>query len=340
VNKKFTINSLKTQGDKMPRSFSACTFLTMVLLSVGGCSESTTGGNATTAKSSTTAAGTVRADGSSTVYPITEAVAEEFRNEHPDVRAVIGFSGTGGGFKKLAAGEIDICDASRTIKDEERAACEANGVKFIELEIAFDGLSVVVNPENDWCDCLTVEQLKAIWQPESAISKWSDLKSEWPEEKIELFGPGTDSGTFDYFTEAVVGTAKSSRADYTPSEDDNMLVTGVEGSKFALGYFGYAYYSENKERLKLLGVDAGDGNCVQPSLETVRSNTYKPLSRPLYIYVNQASLSKPEIAEFVQYYVDTVGQIVDQVGYVPLSDDVLAKTKQTLDVALTAEKAK
>jgi phosphate transport system substrate-binding protein len=287
-----------------------------------------------------TTSATVRADGSSTVYPITEAVAEEFRNEHPNVRAVIGFSGTGGGFKKLAAGEIDICDASRTIKEEERAACESHGIKYVALEIAFDGLSVVVNPENDWCECLTVEQLKAIWQPESAINKWSDLKPDWPEEKIELFGPGTDSGTFDYFTEAIVGTAKSSRADYTPSEDDNMLVTGVEGSKYALGYFGYAYYKENKDRLKLLGVDPGDGKCVQPSMETVRSNTYKPLSRPLFIYVNQASLEKPEIVEFVRYYLDTVSQLVEQVGYVPLSDDVLSKSKQTFDTAVAATKAK
>ena len=240
----------------------------------------------------------------------------------------------------MAAGEIDICDASRTIKDEERATCEAHGIEFVELEIAFDGLSVVVNPENDWCDCLTVEQLKAIWQPESAINKWSDLKADWPEEKIELFGPGTDSGTFDYFTEAIVGTAKSSRADYTPSEDDNMLVTGVEGSKYALGYFGYAYYKENKDRLKLLGVDPGDGKCVQPTMETVRSNTYKPLSRPLFIYVNQASLEKPEIVEFVRYYLDTVSQLVEQVGYVPLSDEVLANSKQTFDAALAAAKAK
>lgn len=329
----------------MQRILNAGMLAWLALAVVAGClkptgSETATSTSASSATASNSQAGTVRADGSSTVYPITEAVAEEFRTEHPEVRAVIGFSGTGGGFKKLASGEIDICDASRTIKAEERAACEANGIKFVELEIAFDGLSVVVNPENDWCNCLTVEQLKAIWKPESAINKWSDLKPEWPDEKIELFGPGTDSGTFDYFTEAIVGEAKASRADYTPSEDDNMLVTGVEGSKYALGYFGYAYYSENKERLKLLGVDAGDGNCVQPSLETVRANTYKPLSRPLYIYVNQASLAKPEIVEFVTYYVANVSQLVEQVGYVPLSDEVLSKSKETLDAALAAAKAK
>jgi phosphate transport system substrate-binding protein len=279
---------------------------------------------------------TVRVDGSSTVFPITEAVAEEFRNEHPEVRAVVGFSGTGGGFKKFAAGEIDICDASRPIKDEERRACESNGVKYIELEIAFDGLSVIVSPENDWCDCLTVAQLKAIWQPESAVSKWSDLNPEWPDEGIELFGPGTDSGTFDYFTEAIVGEAKGSRADYTPSEDDNMLVTGVEGSKYSLGYFGYAYYAENKDRLKLLGVDAGDGKCVQPSLETVRGNTYKPLSRPLYIYVSTASLRKPQIVAFVKYYLEQVGPLAEQVGYVPLSDEAASKSRQVFDAAMAA----
>ena len=248
-------------------------------------------------------------------------------------------SGTGGGFKKFSAGEIDICDASRTIKDEEQKTCEANGIKYVELEIAFDGLSVVVNPENDWCDCLTVEQLKAIWQPESAVSKWSDLNPAWPDEKIELFGPGTDSGTFDYFTEAIVGTAKSSRADYTPSEDDNMLVTGVEGSKYALGYFGYAYYVENKDRLKLLGVDPGDGKCVQPSEETVRTNEYKPLSRPLFIYVNKTSLKRPEIAR-VRGVLPGPGRRrwCRTVGYVPLSDEVSAKSKKLFDEALAAAK--
>lgn len=316
----------------MPRCRIASWIVCLAVISLLGC-------QGRTAKDGESAS-TIRIDGSSTVYPITEAVAEEFRNEQPDVRAVIGVSGTGGGFKKLAAGEIDICDASRTIKDEERAACEANEIKFVELEVAFDGLSVVANPDNDWVDCLTVEQLKAIWQPESAIQKWSDLNPEWPEEVIQLYGPGTDSGTFDYFTEVIVGEAKASRGDYTPSENDNLLVTGVEGSKYALGYFGYAYYIENKERLKLLGVDAGDGQCVQPSLETVRANTYKPLSRPLYIYVNEESLAKPEVAEFVKFYLKTVGELASEVGYVPLADDVAAKAKANFDEALAAAKAK
>jgi phosphate transport system substrate-binding protein len=319
----------------MTRCFHSAKLAVLTFVVAVSCSNPTSVAPVATASA---ADATVRVDGSSTVYLITEAVAEEFRNEHPEVRAVVGVSGTGGGFKKFSAGEIDICDASRTIKAEEQEKCAANGIKYVALEVAFDGLSVVVNPENDWCDCLTVAQLKAIWQPESAVSKWNDLNPAWPDEKIELFGPGTDSGTFDYFTEAIVGTAKSSRADYTPSEDDNMLVTGVEGSKYALGYFGYAYYIENKDRLKLLGVDPGDGKCVQPSPETVRTNEYKPLSRPLFIYVNTKSLKRPEIAQFVAYYLDQVGALVPTVGYVPLSDEASAKSKKLFDEAMAAAK--
>lgn len=317
----------------MPRCPIARSIILLGLISIVGCQGSAT-------RDGAPAPSTIRIDGSSTVYPITEAVVEEFRNQRSEVRAVIGVSGTGGGFKKLASGEIDICDASRTIKDEERAACEAHGIKFLELEIAFDGLSIVANPENDWVDCLTVEQLKAIWKPESAIQKWSDLNPEWPDKTIELFGPGTDSGTFDYFTEAIVGEARASRSDYTPSENDNMLVTGVEGSKYALGYFGYAYYAENKARLKLLGVDAGDGRCVQPSPEAVRDNSYKPLSRPLYIYVNQASLAKPEVAEFVAYYLKSAGSLAPEVGFVALSAEVATNAQKAFDEAIAASSTK
>lgn len=271
----------------------------------------------------------IKVDGSSTVLRISEAVVEEFRKEQPGVRITVGRAGTGGGFKKLSHGEIDICDASRPIKEEEQKACEANGIEFVELEIAFDGLSVVVNPKNDWCDCLTVEQLKALWQPESAVSKWSDLNPVWPERQIKLYGPGTDSGTFDYFTEAIVGKAGSSRSDYSPSEDDNSLVTGVAGDADALCYFGMAYYEENQDRLKALGIDPGDGNCVKPSQETVRNHTYKPLSRPLFIYVRKSALERPEVRSFVKFYLDNVSKLVEVVGYVPLPDDVLDKSKQT-----------
>lgn len=285
----------------------------------GGCSKSS-----------------IKVDGSSTVLRVSEAVVEEFQKEQPGVRVTVGRAGTGGGFKKLSHGEIDICDASRPINEVERQACAANGIEFVELEIAFDGLTVVVNSKNDWCDCLSVEQLKALWQPESAVHKWSDLNPAWPEREIKLYGPGTDSGTFDYFTEAIVGESGKSRADYSPSEDDNSLVTGVAGDLDALCYFGLAYYEENQDRLKALGIDPGDGKCVTPSQETVRNHTYKPLSRPLFIYVRKSSLERPEVRSFVEFYLAHVGNLVEVVGYVPLPDDVLAKSKQNLADALSS----
>jgi len=278
----------------------------------------------------------VKVDGSSTVFPITEAVGEEFRNEHAGVNVIGGRSGTGGGFKKFSHGEIDICGASRPITESEKEACRAGGVEYIELQIAFDGLAVCVNPENDWTDCLTVDQLKQIWRPQSTVAKWSDLKPEWPDGEMELYGPGTDSGTFDYFTEVIVGQTGKSRDDYTQSEDDNVLVTGVAGDKFSLGYFGLAYYEENRQKLKLLAVDGGDGNCVKPSAATVRDNTYRPLSRPLFLYVRQSSLERPEVRAFVTFYLDKVGSLVPVVGYVPVSDEVAAKNKQLLEGALNA----
>jgi phosphate transport system substrate-binding protein len=276
----------------------------------------------------------IQVDGSSTVYPITEAVAEEFKNTQPDVRVTVGLSGTSGGMKKFVVGEIDICDASRPIKETEITACKEHNIEYIELQVAFDGLSVVVNPENDWVDCMTVAQLKELWQPESAVQKWSDLNPEWPGEPIKLYGPGTDSGTFEYFTEVIVGEARKSRSDYSPSEDDNMLVTGVEGGKYALGYFGYAYYEENKERLKLLGIDGGDGNCVKPSVEAVRNGTYKPLSRPLFIYVNKKALERPEVRAFVEFYVENANKLAAEVGYVATPDEVHAENHEVLDAVL------
>lgn len=279
--------------------------------------------------------GSVKIDGSSTVYPITEAVAEEFRTVQPKVKVTVGISGTGGGMKKFTVGEIDVCNASRKIKDKEIAACEENNVELIELEVAFDGLAVVINPENDWCECLTVDQLKELWRPESAVKKWSELNPDWPDEAINLYGPGTDSGTFDYFTKAIVGEEKASRADYTASEDDNVLVNGVQSDRYALGYFGYAYYSENKGKLKLLGVDGGDG-CITPSQETVRALTYQPLSRPLFIYVRKSSLARPEVQKLVEFYLENCDQLSTDVGYVPISDEVAAQNKQRLQDALPA----
>lgn len=268
-------------------------------------------------------------DGSSTVYPITEAVAEEFRKVAPTIRVTVGFSGTGGGMKKFIAGDIDICDASREIKQSEREACQKAGVEYVELEVAFDGLAVIVHPENDWCDGLTVAQLKELWRPESAVKKWRDLNPHWPPEEIKLYGPGTDSGTFDYFTEAIAGESGASRADYTASEDDNVLVTGVQQDRYALGYFGFAYYTENKDKLKLLAVDDGNG-FVKPSETTVRDGTYTPLSRPLYIYVRQSSLRRPEVTQFIRFYLDNVNNLASEVGYVPISTEAAEKNERVL----------
>ena len=283
--------------------------------------------------------GSVKVDGSSTVYPVTEAVAEELRTVHPGIQVTVGISGTGGGMKKFTAGEIDICNASRAIKQLEADKCAAQGVEFIELEVAYDGLAIVIKPENDWCDCLTVEQLRELWRPESAVKKWSDLNPAWPAEEIRLYGPGTDSGTFDYFTKAIVGEEKASRADYTASEDDNVLVTGVMNSRYALGYFGYAYYAENKDKLKLLAVDGGDG-CIKPSMETVRSMSYKPLSRPLFIYVRTDSLQQPAARDFVKFYMQSADQLAGEVGYVPVSQQAAEINQKRLAAALGVKEDK
>lgn len=274
---------------------------------------------------------TIRIDGSSTVFLVSMAVAEEFSETVGSMHVTVGYSGTGGGMKQFSAGEIDICDASRGIKESEKEACAKAGIEFIELTVAFDGLAVVANPQNDWCDCLTVEQLKTVWRPESdeIVTKWSDINPDWPAEPLKLYGPGTDSGTFDYFTKAICGEEKASRSDYTASENDNTLVRGVEADKGALGYFGYAYYAENKDKLKLLAVDNGAG-CVSPSDATVMDGTYAPLSRPLYIYVSKAALARPEVAQFVEFYLANASRLVSDVGYVPVSDEVAEKNNQLL----------
>lgn len=265
--------------------------------------------------------GTIEIDGSSTVYPITEAVAEEFMNVNPDVLVTVGVSGSGGGFKRFTVGETDISDASRPIKDKEAAKAEENGIEYYEMPVAFDGITVVVNPDNDWVDHLTVEELKKIWEPESNVKKWSDIRPDWPDKEIKLYGPGTDSGTFDYFTEEICGDGGASRADYTASEDDNILVQGVVGDKYALGYFGYAYYAENTDKLKSVAIDNGDGP-VEPTMETINNGSYSPLSRPLFIYVSKKSLERPEVKEFVKFYMENAPQLVKEVGYVPLTDEM------------------
>ncbi|SEG11559.1 phosphate ABC transporter substrate-binding protein, PhoT family (TC 3.A.1.7.1) [Caloramator fervidus] len=260
-------------------------------------------------------AGTIKIDGSSTVYPITQAVAEEFNKQNPNVNITVGISGTGGGFKKFVNGEIDINDASRSIKTEELAKAKANGIDFIELEVAYDGIVVVVNKDNNWAYDITTQELKKIWDKDSKVVYWSDVRPEWPKEKIKLYGPGTDSGTFDYFTSEINGEEKRIRADYTASEDDNVLVQGVAGDKYAMGFFGHSYYEENKDVLKVLKI-----NGVEPTTENIRNGKYKPLSRPLYIYVNKKSLERPEIKSFVKFYLEKAKDLVEDVGYVPLED--------------------
>lgn len=273
-------------------------------------------------------AGTIKIDGSSTVYPITEAVAEEFGQKNPEVRITVGISGTGGGFKKFIAGETDISDASRPIKPAEVEGLKAAKIDYIELPIAHDALTIVVNNQNTWATSMTVAELKKLWEPDAQgkITKWNQIRPEWPNENIKLFGAGTDSGTFDYFTEAIVGKEKSSRGDYTASEDDNVLVQGVANDKYALGYFGMSYYQENRSKLKAVSIDDGkDTNgsgAIAPSAETVLNSTYQPLSRPLFIYVRKDAADRPEVREFVSFYLTNGNTLTKEVGYVPLSDSV------------------
>ena len=260
--------------------------------------------------------GNVKIDGSSTVFPISEAMAEEFRKVQPNVKVTVGESGTTGGMKKFVPGEIDIADASRPIKAEELKGIKDRGDDAIELPVAFDGLSVVIHKENTWAATMTVAELKKIWEPGSTVTKWSDVRPEWPNEPIKLYGPGTASGTFEYFTEAVVGKAKSSRPDYTASEDDNVLVKGVAGDKYSLGYFGYVYYLTNKDKMKLVAIDSGKG-AVLPSETTIKDGTYKPLARPIFIYVSKKALERPEVKEFTKFYLTNATKLIPQVGYVP-----------------------
>lgn len=262
----------------------------------------------------------IRIDGSSTVYPITEAVAEEYQNStRGKVRVTVGISGTGGGFKKFCRGELDIADASRPILAKEMAACKAAGIQYYELPVAFDALTVMVNPANNWVKSMTVAELKKIWSPEAqgTLTHWNQVRAGWPKAPLKLYGAGSDSGTFDYFTEAVVGKSKSSRGDYTASEDDNVLVQGIATDKNALGYFGYAYYAENSDKLKAVPIDGGQGP-VLPSAETVENGSYQPLSRPIFIYVSKKSAQRPEVKKFVQFYLDNAPALVKEVKYVAL----------------------
>ena len=273
---------------------------------------------------------TVKIDGSSTVFPITEAMAEEFQKEHKDTQVVVGISGTGGGFEKFCRGEIHISNASRPIKSTEIELCKQNNIEFIELPIAFDGLSVMVHPSNDWVDYFTVTELKKIWQPEAqnTLLYWNQIRKEWPNKKLNLYGPGTDSGTYDYFTQAVVGREGSSRADFTASEDDNVLVQGISSDPLSLGFFGFAYYQENQEKLKLVPISKDEKGKLQdavlPSTETINNGTYQPLSRPIFIYPSRQAVEDETVSQFISFYInsDNAQKLVSEVGYVPLPKEL------------------
>lgn len=288
-------------------------WLVLLIFFTFGC------GSKSTQEKDSGLAGEIKVDGSSTVYPITEAIAEEFRVEQPNVRVTVGVSGTGGGFKKFGRGEIDINDASRPIKEQEAKTCQENNIGYMDLKVAYDGLAVIVNKENTWLTSITIDELKKMWEPsaQGKIKQWNQIRSEWPAEEFRLYGPGVASGTYDYFTEVVVGESGSSRGDYTASEDDNVLVQGIKGDKNAIGFFGYAYFVENSESLKLVGVDSGKG-AMLPDPKTISDGTYTPLSRPVFIYVSEAAAKRTEVATFINFYLENAPVIVPDVGYVPL----------------------
>jgi len=294
--------------------------------SSGSSSSSSSSSDSSSSSKAAKLSGKIIIDGSSTVYPITTAVAEEFKNEQPGVEVSVAMSGTGGGMKKFVAGEIDICDASRPITKDEIDKAKAKGIDYIETEIAYDGISVVVNKDNNWVDSITVDELNKIWAKDSKVKTWKDVNPKWPAEPIKLYGPGTDSGTFEFFTEKINKKAKECRTDYTPSEDDNTLVQGVAGDKNAMGYFGFAYYEENKDKLKVLKIDAGKGP-VEPNFNTILDKSYAPLSRPLYIYINKKSFDQQQVKEFAKFYLDKAKDISKEVGYVPLESYDVEKAK-------------
>jgi phosphate transport system substrate-binding protein len=322
------------------KGFKGILMLSMVVLLAfaAACGNNTNGGNTgsentgSTNNAATNAptndavklSGEIKIDGSSTVFPLTEAAAEEFNKEHKDVRVPVGVSGTGGGFKQFCAGEIAIADASRTIKDEEAAACQTAGIEYTELSVAFDGLSVVVSKDNDFIDHLTVEELNKIFVTGSTVATWKDVRDSFPAEPIVMFSPGADSGTYDYFNEAILEKAgiRNDKA-ISFSEDDNALVQGVAGSKYGIGYFGFAYFEENQDKLKVVPVEAGKG-AITPTYDSIKDGSYAPLSRPLFIYVNKKELERPEVKEFVTYYINNIGTFAGEVGYVSLPDEQYA----------------
>ena len=291
----------------------------LVLAACGGGSSSDS-----SASGDPNLTGSVRIDGSSTVYPLTALAAEDFMAANPGVQVTVGSSGTGGGFEKFCRGETDANDASRAIKEEEAAACEAAGIQFAQLQVAVDALTVVVNKANTWATCLTVEELGAIWAPGSTVNNWNQVRPDFPDVPLQLFGAGTDSGTFDYFTDAINGEEGASRTDYTPTEDDNVTVQGVSGSEGGLGYFGFTYFEENADKLTAVQIDSGAG-CVAPSVETAQDGTYTPLARPLFIYPSKQALAKPEVKAFFDFYVANDATIASDALFIPLNEAQKAK---------------
>jgi phosphate transport system substrate-binding protein len=317
--------------------------LALVLLAAAGCGGGR-GGDDDASGTTTEASGSdggeqlsgrIEADGSSTVGPFTSAAAERFQQEQRDVQITVGVSGTGGGFERFCRGETDLSNASRPIKDEEAAICEQNGIEFVEFQVVNDALTVVVNSDNDWIDCITTDQLATIWGPGSDVQNWNQIDPSFPDEELALFGPGTDSGTFDYFTDEINGEEGASRSDYSASENDNTIVTGVSGEPGGLGYFGFSYFEENQDTLKALEVDGGDG-CVAPSVETAQDGSYTPLSRPLFIYAKTESFARPEVEAFVQYALDNHAEIAEASQYVPLTDEQAETAQTDFDAAVEA----
>jgi phosphate transport system substrate-binding protein len=321
--------------ERRPVSARLSLFVVLVLaLVVAGCGrDESSEPAANTGSSGDAVSGSVEADGSSTVAPLATRAAEDFQAANPDARVTVGTSGTGGGFERFCAGETDISDASRQIEPEEEKLCRDAGIQYTELQVANDGITVVVNSENDWVDCLTTDQLKQIWEPKSNVKSWKDVDASFPDEAMPLFGPGTDSGTFDFFTDKINGEEGASRSDYSATEDDNVIVQGVRGEKGGLGYFGFSYYEENQDTLKALAVDAGSG-CVTPSAETVQSGEYQPLARPLFIYVKNESMSNPAVSGFVRYMVENADSLAEATQFVALTDEQAQEAQSNLQTAL------
>jgi phosphate transport system substrate-binding protein len=311
--------------------------ISVFIVSIATVFALTSCGGGETKEQENALSGSVSIDGSSTVFPITEAVATEFMRANPKVRVTVGESGTGGGFQKFGRGEIDINDASRPIKASEDSAAKAHGIKHEYLMVAYDGLTIVVNPQNDWCNDITVAELKKLWEPaaEGVVTHWNHIRPEWPNEPIQLYGAGTQSGTFDYFTEAIMGKTDACRSDYNANEDDNVLVQGVSGNKYALGFFGIGYYESNKTKVKAVAVDSGNGPVV-PSIESVKNKQYTPLGRPLFIYVNSSSIVRSEVQAFCRFYLSNSAALSQAVGFVPMTGEEIAREQSRLEAFITS----